>query len=369
MAPPPIIAPQARPRARGGTVWMVLAIIFIVLFVMSMFWNVVGSARSVATLGRSSSSRSRNLEEVTIERTNVDEKIAVITVDGIISSGEADRTGMNLQEYVNEQLKAAEEDSDVKAVILKVDSPGGEVLASDDINQELRRFQDHAHKPVVVSMGALAASGGYYISAPALWIVANELTITGSIGVVMHGYNYRLLMDKIGLRPHVYKSGKFKDMLSGEREPDNLNPADQKERDDEDAMVQGLIDETYNKFKSVVQAGRDAASKTNGADGKTLANDWTNYADGRILSGRQALNLGFVDELGDFHTAVKRAEKLTGISAATLIEYRMPVDLASVLSHVFGKSEAPALKIDLGLDMPKLQAGRLYFIAPTAVPH
>ncbi|HWD18187.1 MAG TPA: signal peptide peptidase SppA [Verrucomicrobiae bacterium] len=343
--------------------------LFIALFVLSAFFNVMGLIRSLVPGGHGNTERTRTLEETVIEHTNSDNKLAVITVDGVISSGEVDRSGMSLQEFVKEQLKAAEADKDVKAVILKVDSPGGEVLASDEINMELRKFQDRSHKPVVVSMGTLAASGGYYISAPARWIVANDLTITGSIGVIMHGYNYRKLMDKIGLRPHVYKSGKFKDMLSGEREPDDVSPEDEKTRAEEDAMVQALIDETYNKFKSVVQSGRDAAAKANAGEGKSLVPNWTEYADGRILSGHQALERGFVDELGDFDTAVNRAEKLTSISSANLIEYHVPVDLGAVLSHVLGKSEAPALKVDLGWDMPKLQIGRLYFMAPTTLPH
>jgi protease-4 len=203
---------------------------------------------------------------------------------------------------------------------------------------------------------------------PARWIVANELTITGSIGVIMHGYNYRKIMDKIGLRPHVFKSGAHKDMLSGEREPeDEESPAEQKIDQEEDAMVQNLIDEAYGKFKSVVQAGRAAAAKANGGEGHALDSNWADLADGRVLSGRQALQHGFVDELGDFDTAVKRAEKLTSISAANLIEYRVPVDLGSTLSRLLGKSPAPALKIDLGFNLPKLKTGLPYYILPFAV--
>ena len=100
---------------------------------------------------------------------------------------------------------------DVKAVVLKVNSPGGEVLASDDIYSIIKKFQKNSHKPVVASMGSLAASGGYYVSAPCQWIVANELTITGSIGVIMHGYNYRGLMKKIGLRRDFIWHGEFHD--------------------------------------------------------------------------------------------------------------------------------------------------------------
>src|SRR5208282_6658181 len=102
------------------------------------------------------------LEEFILERTNSDNKIAVIEVEGIISSGAADRSDMSLVEYITEQLKKAERDGDVKAVILKVDSPGGEVLASDEINHSLSTFQERSHKPVIASMQGMAASGGYY---------------------------------------------------------------------------------------------------------------------------------------------------------------------------------------------------------------
>ena len=278
---------------------------------------------------------------------------------------------MNLVSFISEQLRAADRDSDVKAVILKVDSPGGEVLASDEINAALRKFQDESHKPVVASMGTLAASGGYYISVPCRWIVANELTITGSIGVIMHSWNYRTLMDKIGVRPYVFKSGRFKDMLSGEREPDadKLSLADQKTREEEDQMVQSLIDETYNKFKDVVKTGRGRAADLNAGSGKALVDNWADYADGRILSGKRALDLGFVDELGDFQTAVQRAEKLAHISSAELVEYRVAFDFQSVMSHLFSKTEAPSIKIDLGITPPQLEAGRPYYILPTAVAH
>jgi protease-4 len=317
------------------------------------------------------SERSRGLEEIVTEHTNTDNKIAVIEVDGIISSEEIERSGMNMVDFISEQLKMAARDSDVKAVILKVNSPGGEVLASDEINQAITRFQEQTHKPVVVSMESLAASGGYYISVPCRWIVANELTITGSIGVIMHGYNYRLLMDKVGIRPHVFKSGRFKDMLSGEQEPDltKLSEEDRRNRDEEDQMVQALIDETFNKFKEVVKTGREHAASLNNGKGKTLVDDWQDYADGRVLSGKQALAFGFVDELGDFEAAVNRTENIAGIPSANLVEYRLQFDLGSVLSHIFGKSEVPAIKVDLGMDLPKLEAGRLYFIAPMTVLH
>jgi protease-4 len=371
-AAPPIIGPAASPAPRGNPVWMILAIVFMVLFCLTAMRRV--SSFHVITIprNRTMADRNKTLEEVVIDETNSANKIAVIHVDGVITGGgDVDHSGIDLVHYIGEQLKSAASDSNVKAVILAVNSPGGEVLASDEINNAIKKFEEDTHKPVIASMGALAASGGYYISVPCRWIVANELTITGSIGVIMHGYNYRQLMDKIGVRPHVYKSGRFKDMLSGEREPDSdkLSPDDQKTRDEEDEMVQSLIDETYHKFRDVVKAGREAADDENDGKGKALVDNWQDYADGRILSGRRALDLGFVDELGDFDVAVKRAQTLSHISEANLIEYRVPFDFGSAISHIFGKSEAPVLKIDLGINLPTMEAGRQYFLAPISVAH
>jgi protease-4 len=373
VTPPPIIPPwpPGPPRGHSGAVWKVLAVVFLILLVLSLFTNFLNFSHTIIPRSHAGAERDRGLEEVVVEHTNSDNKIAVVEVDGIISSEEIERSGMNLVDFIGEQLKMAARDSDVKAVILKVNSPGGEVLASDEINQAITRFQEQTRKPVVVSMESLAASGGYYISVPCRWIVANELTITGSIGVIMHDYNYRLLMDKVGIQPHVFKSGRFKDMLSGEQEPDvsKLSEEDRRNRDQEDAMVQALIDETFGKFKEVVKTGREHAASLNDGKGKTLVDDWQDYADGRVLSGKQALAFGFVDELGDFETAVSRAENIVGIPSANIVEYRIQFDLGSVLAHIFGKSEVPAIKVDLGMDLPKLEAGRLYFIAPMTVLH
>jgi protease-4 len=364
--PPPLSLP---PRPRSGAIWKVLTVVFLGLLVVSLLCNFAGFSRVVIPRSRSLIDRSRNLEEVVIQATNSDHKIALVEVEGIISSGELDRAGVDMVQNIKDQLLMAERDSEVKAVILKVNSPGGEVLASDEINRAITRFEGESHKPVVASMGTLAASGGYYISTPCRWIVADELTLTGSIGVIMHAYNYRQLMDKVGIRPQVFKSGRFKDMLSGERDEKNLTPDERQTKDQEDQMVQALIDETFKKFKDVVKTGRERAAKENEGKGKTLVDDWQDFADGRVLSGKQALQFGFVDELGDFDTALKRAETLTGIVRANVVQYRVPFDFGSLLLHLFAKSDAPALKVDLGMDLPKLEAGRMYFIAPLTVLH
>jgi protease-4 len=363
--PPPVITAPPPPKPRRGRGWMIFAIILLVLLLISLFGNFAWVvSQAINFKGGLSNGISRevgpNLDECLIKDNDASSKIAVVTVDGIISGQTVDQSGNNLVDVIKAQLDRAKDDRRVKAVILKVDSPGGEVLASDEIYRAINDFQKDSSKPVVCSMGSLAASGGYYISSPCRWIVANDLTITGSIGVILHTWNYRGLMDKIGLRPEVFKSGKFKDMLSGERETNEI-PAEER------VMVQGLIDETYQKFKDVVAAGRDAAHARNKKDGRPLALDWTNYADGRVLSGTQAYDLGFVDQLGDFQDAVDRAKQIAGIRNANLIEYRERYDLSNFL-RLLGQTElSHSVKLDLGMDLPKLQAGELYFLSPTFI--
>jgi protease IV len=359
-SPPPIIVPPPPTPPRKSRGWMIISIILFLLLAVSVLVNLGGLLKSFTHLSGISGTHQRaggpRLEEVVIEDNDASEKIAVVPIEGIISGELGGRGGYSLVDVVKAQLDRAEDDKKVKAVLLKVDSPGGEVLASDEIAHAITEFQNQARKPVIVSMGSLAASGGYYVSAPCEWIVANELTITGSIGVIMHGWNYRGLMDKVGLVPEVYKSGKFKDMLSGSREPGSITP-------EERAMVQKLIDETYAKFKSVVADGRKNAHASN-KDGQALASDWTDYADGRVLSGKEAFKLGFVDQLGNFDDAVGKAKELGGVKGqANLIEYRQRNDFADLIS-MFGQSESRAFKVDLGLDLPKLQAGRMYFLSP-----
>jgi len=300
------------------------------------------------------------LEEVVTEDNDASSKIAVVEVNGIISGGVIDQSGYNMVDVIKTQLRRAAEDDRVKAVILKVDSPGGEVLASDEINRKIAEFQRKPHgKPVVCSMGNLAASGGYYVSAASRWIVANDLTITGSIGVILSTWNYRNLMDKVGVRPQTFKSGKYKDMLSGSREPDSITPEEQE-------MVQALVNETYGRFTNVVATGRIWAYEKNQSQGRALKEDWAEYTDGRILSGTEAFRLGFVDQLGTFEDAVKQAKIIAGIHNANLIEYQQRYDLSD-LFRLFGRTESKTVKVDLGMAMPKLQAGQLYFLSPTFV--
>jgi protease-4 len=307
----------------------------------------------------------RYFEEITVENPSAPDKIVIIDLDGIITSEPWDRSGRSMVDTISDQLKLASKDDSVKAVILKVNSPGGEVMASDDIARAIRDFQNKFNKPVIASMSSVAASGGYYVSAPCQWIVANDLTMTGSIGVIMSTFNYRGLMDKVGLQPKVFKSGKFKDMLRGSKRPEEIDPAEEK-------MIQDMIMETYNRFVTVVSDGRKSASQKNSANskelqGKALANNWKEFADGRILTGNHAYELGFVDQIGTFQNAVETATKLVGTGKAHLIRYEEPFNLGRLLGlGVQSKAESRTLKVDLGIELPKLRAGQMYFLAPTA---
>jgi protease IV len=360
LTPPPVIVPPkpAQPSRRGRG-WMVIALIVLVLLGISVLFNLGHFMHGLVPVKVSRAHTvGPRLEEVVTVDNDASTKIAVLDVDGLITSRALDQGGYNMVDVIKGQLKRAEEDDKVKAVILKVDSPGGEVLASDEISRAIGEFQKKPHgKPVVCSMGGLAASGGYYVSAPCRWIVANDLTITGSIGVIMSTWNYRGLMDKVGVRPETFKSGKYKDMLSGTREPDSIT---REERD----MVQSLINETYGKFTNVVATGRSWALDKNKDKGRRLSESWPDYADGRILSGTEAFKLGFVDELGTFDDAVKRAKTIAGIREANLIEYQQRFDLSDFF-RLFGQTDSKAVKLDLGLEAPKLQAGQLYFLSPT----
>lgn len=358
LTPPPVILPSGQSRPRRSRGWMIFAIVLLVLLAFSVLLNFGQWAGNLVSGGGArGQTAGPRLQETLLENNGSVNKIAVIDLDGIITSAATQKGGYSMPELIQAQLDRASSDSKVKAVVLRVDSPGGEVLASDDIYRALVDFQRKSGKPVITSMGSLAASGGYYVSSASRWIVANQLSLTASIGVIMHTWNYRGLMDKIGLRPVVYKSGKFKDMLSGERSPSQIPP-------EEHAMVQKLINQTFHRFETVVAEGRARAHRENKDQGKALASDWKDYADGRVLSGTQAYNLGFVDELGDFDAAVAKAKEIVGIRNANLIQYRQEYSLADFLS-LFGKTKTPVIKVDLGFEPPKIEAGRLYFLSST----
>jgi len=302
-----------------------------------------------------------HLRELVLENNHARDKVAVIELNGVISGNASSLRG-SIVDSIRDQLDRAADDDHVKAVILRVDSPGGEVLASDEIYVALRTFQTSNDIPVIASMGSLAASGGYYVSAPCRWIVAHPLTLTGSIGVIFHGYNYRGLMDKLGILPDVVKSGKLKDMLSGEQRPGDVLP-------EEKVILNDLVKESFDRFKQVIREGRKWSADQNRTEGvkggQELSADWEDSADGRILSGAQALKAGLVDELGDFDKAVDRALQLARLKSANIISYQAPPSLGDFLG-LLGRAPASKVQIELPGLLPEagLAPGRMYFVSP-----
>jgi protease-4 len=347
--PPP---PYYSHPIRQGRGWKYFA-----LFLLFILVSIMGLNFLLFLAGGSTLHSGSRFQEVMVEDQGSENKIAVIKVEGMITGAMLDGVH-DLVTLIRDQLKIAKRDTAVKAVLLKVDSPGGEVMASDEIHNLIQAFQADTGKPVIASMGSLAASGGYYVSAPCRWIVANELTITGSVGVIMQGYNYRGLMDKVGVRPQTYKSGKFKDMLSGSKSENEILP-------EEKQMVQALIDQTYSRFTNIVVKGRAEAAKANKEKGRALSPEWRQLVDGRVFSGKEAYEHGFVDQVGNFETAVAAARDLARIGSANLVRYEVPFDLLSVM-RLLGKTDTgKSVKLDLGLDLPRIWPGRMYFLAPS----
>jgi len=241
-----------------------------------------------------------------------EDAVAVVRVEGVIVSGkEADwslsSTDNAYSESIVERLERAEQDPSVKAIVLRVNSPGGGIVATDEIYSALTEIE----KPVVVSMGEMAASGGYYISCAAQEILANPATLTGSIGVISTVPNFEGLLDKVGIEMLVIKSGTMKDELSPYRQP----------TEEEIAHWQGITDEAYEQFLGVVVEGRDLDP-----------DEARELADGRVYTGRQALELGLVDQLGNLPEAVQLAAELGGIEGKPrVIEYQRTPSLMEML--------------------------------------
>ena len=239
---------------------------------------------SVLTLGVSSlvalGKKSTNLE--------FGEKVGVVEIKGVISEAQ----------HITRALKRLRNDDSIKAIVVRIDSPGGAVGPAQEIFSEI--LKTRKTKKVVASFGSIAASGGYYVAAAADGIIANPGTITGSIGVIMTFTNLQTLFEKIGMTPTVIKSGKYKDVGSPNR----------KMTADEQQMLQKLVDGIRAQFVNAIATGRNIAP----AKVEPLA-------DGRIFSGQEAKELGLIDKLGNFEDAIEWAGRLGGIKGKIETEY------------------------------------------------
>ncbi len=363
---PPAIGKKGKLRPIGGCLMtaLILGILGAIALPVGLYLF-LGKVSDSINLGSGAGGRTgaQLLQERVLRRSDGKDKIALVDVVGVISGGPVDPSGRTQVDLIQDQLQRIQEDSDIRAVVLRVDSPGGEVLASDEIYRALWKFQADSKKPVIASMGSVAASGGYYVSAPCQWIVANELTMTGSIGVIFQGINYRELMDKVGVRPKTIKSGKLKDMWSAMKSEEDELP-------EEREILEEMITETFGRFKQVIVEGRQRAAELNGGDGKALSADWESFADGRVLSGKVAFENGFVDELGNLDTALDRAMELVEVDTASVVTFSSPFSFFNMF-RLFGEAQSGGVKVDVDLGLPSAKAlpfGRMYFVSPWHLP-
>jgi protease-4 len=256
---------------------------------------------------------------------STDDRIALIRVEGVI---------LDSQTTISE-LKRFSENPSVKAIVIRIDSPGGGVVPSQEIYNAVKQVRSKHNKAVIASMGSVAASGGYYIAAATDRIVANPGTLTGSIGVIMETANVEGLLQKIGVEGVVIKSGKYKDVGSPLR----------KMSTDERGLLQGVMDDVHKQFIEAVAEGRSLELRAAQA-----------LADGRIFTGRQAKEAKLVDELGDLEDAIQLAAEVVGIEGEPkVIEPRRRFSLREILDSKLSML-FPKLDVQPGVNLKYLMA-------------
>ena len=271
-------------------------------------------------------SNSNSLTESTVMRGKglFPDKVAIVELDGLIANTRAGGLlsgGENPISLFTQEMQKAEDDDCIKAVVIRVNSPGGTVSASDAMYQIVKRFRDRTDKPVIASIQEVGASGAYYVSCGADKIVAQPTSLVGSIGVIFETFNLEGTMSKLGIKPENFKSAEHKDIGSPFREPTA----------DEKTIMQNLVNEYYTRFKGVVTGSRHTIDPAN----------MTMLTDGRIFSGDKAMQLGLVDRTGLLEDAIEWAKELGKCPDAEVVLFRRP---AGYGGSIYAQSEVPVAK-------------------------
>jgi protease IV len=314
----------------NGKRWAALGIA-VVLFAVSTVVNLMSSfafsEAETAFTNLFGSSEESMIEEV-LEEGDAFNKIAVLSINGVIQDtgtpGSIFETAGYHHRGFMKQLDYAKEDDSVRAIVLRVNTPGGGVVESAEIHDKIIEIQEEAKKPVYISMGSMAASGGYYIAAPAEKIYASRETLTGSLGVIMQGINYSGLAEKYGVEFMTIKSGPYKDIMSGSREM----------TEDEREILQEMINNSYEGFVEVISNGRGMS-----------ADEVKKLADGRIYDGRQAKELNLIDDFGHFDDVVSAVKEDKKLGNAQVVQYSENIGFRSL----FGVSAQKVMGKDLEL--------------------
>lgn len=265
--------------------------------------------------------RKDGLEEIQVQRGSMFSKVAVIPIDGMIMNAKVSgliQEGDNKLSIISQQLDRAADDSSVKAVVLRINSPGGTVTGSDNVYQLVKRFKAKTHKPVVASIQEVGASGGYYVALASDQIVACPTSVVGSIGVIFNTMNLEGTMSKLGIKTDAIKSAKNKDIGSP------LRAMTAEER----ALLQETVDEYFARFKTLAVTTR----------GLKEAETISIATDGRVFSGDKAKKLGLIDSVGILEDAIDVARKLAKAESAKAVMYRKPFGPGG---SVYAETSAP----------------------------
>ena len=299
MMPPMMPFPYPPPPRRGGPGRTVLIVSLVLLLLFSGALNLILLAGSLGGGG------SAAITQQTVQAGSGKDKVAVVPVSGIIDAA--------VSAKFDRFMDMAEADQNVKAVVLEIDSPGGTVTASDEIYNRIRTFKSKRSIPVIVSMGSLATSGGYYAACGADYVFAQPTTFTGNIGVLLPRYNFSGLMQKYGVEETTIVStgAPFK----------NAGSSFRPETPEEKKYMQELADSAFAQFKDVVEKGRSSKLKAN-------LEDVTN---GKVFTAKSAKELGLIDDVGYLEDAQKYAASQAGVGNPTVVRYQDPPSLMQLL--------------------------------------
>jgi protease-4 len=297
-----VIEQKSKP-ARTGAWWRIFLGIILALSILvniALVFMLIAVVTVFAT-----GQRDTHTEEI-IQSGSRRNKIVIIKIEGIIDGLQA--------KSIRKQLKRARKDSRVKGLIISVNSPGGTISGSDQIYNEIRKYRDESGKPVVAFMQGMAASGGYYASVACDKIIAEQTTITGSIGVIFgHFVIQQLLEEKLGVQPVIIASGSKKSWLS------MFKPFEEEQRQ---YVKERLIDPAYERFVEVVAEGRPSLN----------VSEVKEVADGGIYGAKEAKKQKLIDDIGYLDDAIKLVESMAQIDKALVVEYRRPFSLAGFLT-------------------------------------
>ncbi|MBO4511411.1 MAG: signal peptide peptidase SppA, partial [Victivallales bacterium] len=343
-------APQ--PPKKGGFLKKLFVFLLVVFLIFAFFGGLIvlgicGVAAIASSFEDFDSESEKKVKETVRISGDEDNQVAVIEVKGIIAR--AKMSGVACSEKIVDLIDHVRENKDnYCALIIDMDTPGGEVIAADEIYGALRKLKKEDEKfPVVTCMHSMGASGGYYVAAATDYIIANRMTFTGSIGVIMSSYNISDLIGKIGISEQVFRSGDMKDMMSSTRK------MTEKER----IYMQKMINDTFNEFAGIVASGREAYKTAE--DVKAAP-----FGDGRVLSGAEALEYKLVDELGGFDETVKYVQDKLGLeNKPQIVQLNNKSSFFDSLLEMRDKLPLQTSLVPGNTFMMK--AGYLYFLLPT----